>query len=48
LGVFTCLYLMLGLPSDTWMRLLVWLVIGLVIYFGYGMRRAGKSKSAAV
>ncbi|HUO76648.1 MAG TPA: amino acid permease [Thermodesulfovibrionales bacterium] len=48
LGVLTCLYLMLGLPRDTWMRLLVWLVIGLVIYFGYGMKRAGKDKSPAV
>jgi APA family basic amino acid/polyamine antiporter len=48
LGVFTCLYLMLGLPMDTWIRLFVWLVIGLVIYFGYGMRRAGKGKAPAV
>jgi APA family basic amino acid/polyamine antiporter len=48
LGVCTCLYLMLGLPMDTWIRLLVWLVIGLVIYFGYGMRRAGRGKSPAV
>jgi APA family basic amino acid/polyamine antiporter len=48
LGVLTCLYLMLGLPRDTWTRLLVWLLIGLVIYFGYGMRRAGKGKSPTV
>ena len=45
LGVLTCLYLMLGLPRDTWTRLVVWLLIGLVIYFGYGMKRAGRDKS---
>jgi hypothetical protein len=29
-------FLMLGLPGDTWLRLVVWLVIGLAIYFLYG------------
>src|SRR5690348_13852239 len=36
LGVLTCGYLMMSLPFDTWLRLLVWLAIGLVIYFVYG------------
>ena len=40
LGMISCFYLMTGLPKDTWIRLLVWLVIGFFIYFGYGMRRA--------
>jgi APA family basic amino acid/polyamine antiporter len=31
---------MLGLPLDTWIRLLVWLGIGLVIYFLYGRRHS--------
>ncbi len=42
LGIVTCLYLMAGLPGDTWLRLLVWLLIGFVIYFGYGRRNAKK------
>jgi APA family basic amino acid/polyamine antiporter len=40
LGIACCLFLMIGLPLDTWLRLLVWLAIGLAIYFGYGMSRS--------
>jgi len=39
LGMLTCLYLMSGLPRDTWIRLFAWLTIGLVIYFNYGIRK---------
>jgi len=35
LGIFISLLLMLSLPLGTWLRLIVWLVIGVVIYFGY-------------
>ncbi|HSG09649.1 MAG TPA: amino acid permease [Longimicrobiales bacterium] len=40
LGAIGCLYLMAGLPLATWLRLGGWLVLGLVIYFGYGRARA--------
>ena len=36
LGVFVNLALMAFLPLDTWLRLVVWLILGLVIYFLYG------------
>jgi len=39
-GTLICLYLMSGLPLRTWIRLFVWLAIGLAIYFGYGRFRA--------
>lgn len=44
LGVLTCAYLMAGLPKETWFRLFLWLGIGLVIYFSYGIRaRSGRN-----
>jgi APA family basic amino acid/polyamine antiporter len=36
LGILFCLLLMAGLPLVTWMRLVVWLVVGMVIYISYG------------
>ncbi len=35
LGILTCGYLMYSLPWTTWVRFVVWLVVGLVIYFSY-------------
>jgi APA family basic amino acid/polyamine antiporter len=36
LGMGVSLFLMASLPGETWLRLLIWLAIGLAIYFGYG------------
>lgn len=36
LGILSCSYLMLSLPVLTWVRFLVWLDIGMVIYWSYG------------
>jgi amino acid transporter len=40
LGIAMCLLLMLSLPADNWWRLIVWLLLGLVIYFLYGKRHS--------
>ena len=40
LSALACLYLMLNLSVETWLRFAVWLVIGLAVYFGYGRRHA--------
>ncbi len=39
-GALACLWVMSGLPYDTWIRLLIWLLIGFVIYFGYGIKHS--------
>ncbi|SFU24003.1 amino acid permease [Paraburkholderia aspalathi] len=37
LGALAAVGLMLGLPGDTWLRLVIWMAIGIVIYFSYGI-----------
>jgi APA family basic amino acid/polyamine antiporter len=47
LGIITCVVMMVFLPWETWLRLAVWLIIGLGIYFGYGKKNSklrGKSE----
>jgi APA family basic amino acid/polyamine antiporter len=39
-GAILCFAQMVFLPPATWIRLLIWLVIGLAIYFGYGYRKS--------
>ena len=40
LGILTCVSLMLFLPADTWLRLVIWMLIGLDIYGAYGVRHS--------
>jgi APA family basic amino acid/polyamine antiporter len=40
LGVVVCTAQMGSLPKDTWLRLLGWMAIGLVIYFTYSIRKS--------
>jgi APA family basic amino acid/polyamine antiporter len=47
LGTLSAVFLMFGLPFDTWLRLLVWLIVGLVIYALYGMRYSRARNAAA-
>jgi len=44
LGILFCLLLMFSLPSENWMRLSVWLMIGLAIYFLYGRKHSVLAK----
>ncbi len=39
-GALFAIFLMAGLPGDTWIRLIIWMVIGLLIYFLYGMHNS--------
>ena len=40
LGILSCLLLMFSLPSENWLRLIVWLGIGMLIYFFYGRKHS--------
>lgn len=40
LGILSCLAMMLALPGDTWLRLIIWLAIGFIIYFGYSIKNS--------
>lgn len=44
LGILFCLWLAWGLPTRTWERFWIWLLIGIIIYFFYGIRHASVGK----
>jgi basic amino acid/polyamine antiporter, APA family len=48
LAALTALALMLGLPKETWERLAIWMVIGVVLYFAYGYRHSKVRRGAEV
>ncbi|RKS84857.1 amino acid/polyamine/organocation transporter (APC superfamily) [Microbacterium sp. AG790] len=44
LAAIICVYLMLNLTVETWLRFLIWLVIGFVVYFAYSRRHSRLGK----
>lgn len=46
LGVVTCLFMMVFLPLDTWIRLVVWMMIGFDLYLFYGMNNSHLNKES--
>ena len=40
LGALSALYLMASLPLRTWIRLVAWFAIGMILYFGYGVHKS--------
>jgi APA family basic amino acid/polyamine antiporter len=47
LTIFFCSLLILALPTVTHLRFVIWLLIGLLVYFAYGSRRTGAAEDAA-
>jgi APA family basic amino acid/polyamine antiporter len=48
LSAAACLFIMYGLPQAAWLRFCIWLVGGLALYFGYGMRNSRLRASGAM
>lgn len=46
LGIVVSLLLMAALPGSTWLRLIVWLAVGMIIYFAYGRTHSRVQKDA--
>jgi basic amino acid/polyamine antiporter, APA family len=44
LGILSCLVLMFSLPPENWWRLIIWLALGFIIYFGYSRRHSVLAK----
>ncbi|HET6897353.1 MAG TPA: amino acid permease [Vicinamibacteria bacterium] len=43
-GILTCLMLMFSLPAENWYRLVIWLALGMLIYFGYSRHHSVMAK----
>lgn len=40
LGIVVCVYLMYSLPIEAWIRLAIWMALGVAIYFFYGKKNS--------
>ncbi|MBO0854657.1 MAG: amino acid permease [Nocardia sp.] len=40
LAVLACIWLMINLSVETWLRFVIWMVVGFVVYFTYGVRHS--------
>jgi len=47
MGILVALLMMVFLPWQTWSRLIIWLAIGMVIYFTYGRHHSKVQRVAA-
>ncbi|MBI4929452.1 MAG: amino acid permease [Bacteroidetes bacterium] len=47
LGLIFCFYMMAQIPLSSWFGFMIWLIIGLVIYFSFGIRNSKLNKTAA-
>ena len=43
-GVAVCFYLMYSLPSESWYRLIIWMALGVIVYFIYGKNKSKLNK----
>ena len=48
LGILSCLYLMWSLPVITWVRFLIWMAVGIGIYFAYGYKNSLVNRGASL
>ena len=47
MGIVVSAYWMYNLPGITWLRLIIWLVLGMIVYFGYGRRHSRVQQALA-
>ncbi|MDQ0519650.1 APA family basic amino acid/polyamine antiporter [Methylobacterium gregans] len=47
LGILTCFAMMVSLDGETWLRLVIWLAIGMAIYFGWSRRHSRIGREGA-
>lgn len=40
MGILVCMYLMYSLPSESWVRLFIWMALGVALYFSYGKKHS--------